>query len=397
MAKIVGRTNVLETSNFVPSIFILAFLSVGFIPNLEAVDKIAPQWLFLSFLNLLCGLYLFYFRNNYEQRFYLVIKNIAALFYTAFVVWGALSYFYAVNPTEVLVNTVRHFNTLFMFFHLAIFLYNIKDKNNLISLAITLILAIEVYALLDQALEMYKTGVIQPGALKGLTANRNITAFSIAIKLPYVVYLALRTKKLGFKLLNIALIFLSFLSLSMIQSRASFIAVGFMGIALLLWTLFQFKIEKSIKSLVPNIFYLVPLLFALIFNQIFISDKGADALSRASTISLSTNDGSVNQRLRYYADVASHVVSNPIKGVGLGNWKLLSIDYDKDNIKGYVVPYHAHSDFIQLGAELGIIGFLLYLGVFIFTIYFGFIILLRSDLEKDTKLFVFLLMISLGV
>ena len=63
----------------------------------------------------------------------------------------------------------------------------------------------------------------------------------------------------------------------------------------------------------------------------------------------------MNQRLRYYEDVLTHMISNPILGVGLGNWKLKSIEYDSKDIIGYVVPYHAHSDFIQLGAELGII------------------------------------------
>ena len=76
--------------------------------------------------------------------------------------------------------------------------------------------------------------------------------------------------------------------------------------------------------------------------------RGADALSRASTISISTNDGSVNQRLRYYEDVLTHISSNPILGVGIGNWKLTSIGYDKADITGYIVPYHAHSDFISL-------------------------------------------------
>ena len=397
MAKTAPKTKTLDTSNFVPSLFILTFLLVGFIPNLQAVDKIAPQWLFLSFVNLLCGAYLFYKRSSYTERFQVVLTNFMSLFYTGFVAWGAISYFYAVNPTEVLVNIVRHFNTLFMFLHLAILLYNIKDKNNLLSIAITLILSFEVFSVLDQALEMFKSGGIQSGALKGVTANRNITAFSIAIKIPYVLYLALNNKKLIFKIFNTTLIFLSLFSLSMIQSRASFIAAALIAVAVIFWTLLQFKKERNIQSLIPNLFYLLPLVLALTANQIFISDKGADALSRASTISLSTNDGSVNQRLRYYGDVAAHIASNPILGVGLGNWKLVSIDYDKENIKGYVVPYHAHSDFIQLGAELGVIGFLLYLGAFICAIYFAFIILFRSELEQDNKLFVFLLLTSLGV
>ena len=132
-------------------------------------------------------------------------------------------------------------------------------------------------------------------------------------------------------------------------------------------------------------------------NQTFTANKGADALSRAATISLSTNDGSVNQRLRYYEDVLTHLTSNPFFGTGLGNWKLKSIDYDSKDINGYVVPYHAHSDFIQLGAELGFIGFFLYLFIFIIAIYYVFNILFRSNLDNDNKTFSMILLISLGV
>ena len=90
-------------------------------------------------------------------------------------------------------------------------------------------------------------------------------------------------------------------------------------------------------------------------------------------------------------------MSNPFIGVGIGNWKLSSIFYDREDIDGYIVPYHAHSDFIQLGAELGIIGFLLYLGIFLIAGFFVFIIVFKSDLNNDKKEFVFLLLISLAV
>ena len=82
-----------------------------------------------------------------------------------------------------------------MFLHLGIFLYNIKDKNRLLSLVIMVILGIEVYAVLEQALEMFKTGGINPGQLKGVTANRNITAFSIAIKIPMFFIDIIRTRE----------------------------------------------------------------------------------------------------------------------------------------------------------------------------------------------------------
>ena len=93
----------------------------------------------------------------------------------------------------------------------------------------------------------------------------------------------------------------------------------------------------------------------------------------------------------------NHFKSNPVFGVGIGNWKLSSIFYDKEDINGYIVPYHAHSDFIQLGAELGIIGFILYFGIFLLAVFFVIVILFKSDLDSDKKLFVFFLLMSLGV
>ena len=144
-------------------------------------------------------------------------------------------------------------------------------------------------------------------------------------------------------------------------------------------------------------YIIIPLIAAVIINQTFFANKGADAISRAASISLSTKDGSVNQRLRYYEDVLTHVKSNPIFGTGLGNWKIKSIDYDSKDIVGYIVPYHAHSDFIQLGAELGIIGFLLYLGIFIWAIYYVYILIRYSKITIEEKIFLFLMLTSLGV
>ncbi len=372
-------------------------MCVGFIPNWEAVDKIAPQWLYLSILNLFIGVYLFLNRKNYSDRIISVLNSWMSIFYISFVVWAAISYFYAINPTEVLVNIVRQFNTLFMFLHLGILLYNIKDKNRLSCIVITGILAIEVYAVLEQALEMYKAGAINPGELKGVTANRNITAFSIAIKIPYVLYLIIRNPKQYVKLFYSILVFFSLFSLSIIQSRASFVAAALIGILLIFWTSLLYLKSKRLNDFLPNIYYIIPLILALGLNQILTSDKGADAVSRAATISISQADSSIGKRLRYYEDVVTHFSSNPIFGVGIGNWKLSSIHYDREDIDGYIVPYHAHSDFIQLGAELGIIGFLLYLGVFLIGVYFALVLLFKSSLKSEDKWFIFLLISALGV
>ena len=397
MAK--NPTNTFDSFQLLSPIILIGYLCLGFVPNLSAVDKIAPQWVGMTLLNLVSLSVFFFFRGSIKQTISRVLTPYLSLFYIGFIFWGGLSYFYAINSTEVLVNITRQINVLLMFLSMAILLFNLKNKARFISWVISIILSVEVYAVLSQALEMINsTGVISPGTLKGVTANRNITAFSIAIKIPFVIYLVGLLKKKSFKILVTTLIFLALLSLSMIQSRASFIGVGLITIGYCaLQTLIYFRYTKNTKTLLSIGFILVPLLLAITVNQIVIANKGADALSRAATISLSTNDGSVNQRLRYYKDVLTHITSSPILGTGLGNWKLKSIDYDKNDINGYVVPYHAHSDFIQLGAELGIIGFILYLGVFLWAVYYVFIFIRHSKSSIEEKTFVFLLLVALGV
>ena len=388
----------IDVRNFFPSLFLIAYLCLGFVPNWDAVDKIAPQWLLMSILNTVSLAYILYFRNQFSIRITRTLSSALSYTYIGFIVWAVFSYFYAINPTEVIVNISRQVNVLMMYFTMGFFVYNLKSKITFISMSITAILSIEIYAVLNEALQMINTsGVISGGALKGVTANRNITAFSIAIKIPFVLFLIYKNSKLLYKFMLSGIIFLAILCLSMIQSRASFLAVGLVLITFLGLCLVLFINNKDKKYLFQYGYLFLPFLTAIAINQTFLSDKGADVLARAATISAGTNDGSVNQRLRYYEDVLTHMSSNPVFGVGLGNWKLKSIDYDSKDIVGYVVPYHAHSDFIQLGAELGIVGFLLYLGIFVWAVFFVYRLIRYSDRSVEEKVFLFLLLTALGI
>ena len=389
----------LTTENIFPFLLIVGYLCIGFVPNLDAVDKIAPQWLGMSYLNLISTLYLLYRAKSFQQKIPKVLFSGITYTYIGFFVWAGLSYFYAINPTEVLVNMARHTNTLFMYLYLAVFVQNFKEKDVLFSWVLAIILSLEVYSVLVQAKEMYDaSGIVVGGNLKGVTANRNITAFSLAIKIPFVLYLLEYKHKTIIKALFLALVFAAVFCLSMISSRASFIAVGMTALAYIVMKGIQFQQSNNFGQLKRTLFIIGPVLGAVLLNQLLFSgSKTTSALQRASTIAVSTKDNSINQRLRYYEDVVTHLVSNPIFGTGIGNWKIKSIDYDKIDIQGYVVPYHAHSDFIQIGAELGIIGFLLYLGVFVLSALFVLKILRTQQLPERDKVFSFILVIALGV
>ena len=166
----------IDVSNFIPSFFLIAYLCIGFTPSLEAVDKIAPQWLLMSILNTLSVLFILFNRNSFAQRFTQTLSTYLSYTYIGFIIWAACSYFYAINPTEVLVNISRQVNVLMMYLVMGFFVYHFKSKRTFLSFVITAILSIEIYAVLNEALQMVNaSGVISAGTLKGVTANRNIT------------------------------------------------------------------------------------------------------------------------------------------------------------------------------------------------------------------------------
>ena len=99
--------------SFYESIIFILYLCIGFIPNLLAVDKIAPQWLFLGGLNFFTGIFILKNKKIFDERISIHFKSGITLFYAFFIIWGAISFFYAINPTEVLVNISRQFNVFF--------------------------------------------------------------------------------------------------------------------------------------------------------------------------------------------------------------------------------------------------------------------------------------------
>ena len=196
-----------KSINIVAPLILALYLSIGFIPNWEAVDRIAPQWLVMSFVNLISVSFFIYHRKSLKREIALNFKSSLTLIYLGFIIWAVGSLAYAINPTEVLVNISRQFNVFLMYFSMVIISFRFKNKLRFLPWIITFILVIEIYAVLLDAVEILKNqGFLEGGKLKGVTANRNITAFSIAIKIPFLLYLIHINKKVWIRLMASILI-----------------------------------------------------------------------------------------------------------------------------------------------------------------------------------------------
>lgn len=382
------------------SIFLVAYLLIGFVPNLGAVDQIAPQWLYLNVVSILASIYIFKNHNYFSEAIGSLFKTKFSWLYGVFIVWASTSYFYAINPTEVLVNLARVVGTAIAFFNLFVLLQKIPNKFRLIALVATGALTVEMYMVLDPLLGLLKQGVnaSRSSALKGTTGNINIAALSLVIKLPFALYLMNLAKKNWQRLAYGLLVTLTIFCLVLIASRASYVALV---LSLLLYIAFclynYFKAGRPTRLLLPILYFLLPFLLAVGVSELStVGQNSTTFFERSATIVKATTDGSIASRLRFYMVGIEHMLANPIAGSGLGNWKLISILYDKEFINGYVVPYHMHNDFIQIGTELGIPGFLMYLGLF--GILLAYIIYIsKSKLPENTKFFVVFLSMSLGV
>ena len=87
MTRVINKQNI-ETDNFVPSLLIIAFLLVGFVPNMEAVDKVAPQWVYLTIFNLISVIYIFFNRHRFEKIILIVLNSGISILYIAFLLDG---------------------------------------------------------------------------------------------------------------------------------------------------------------------------------------------------------------------------------------------------------------------------------------------------------------------
>ncbi|MBT5750886.1 MAG: O-antigen ligase family protein [Flavobacteriales bacterium] len=109
--------------------------------------------------------------------------------------------------------------------------------------------------------------------------------------------------------------------------------------------------------------FLLCLLGGFLFSTVILGPANDAFISnRMQTIDF--EETSTNTRIRYYKHGFQQVIKNPLLGVGMGNWKIYSIDLDKSNIVSYIIPYTMHNDFLEIASELGVLGLLLFLYIF---------------------------------
>jgi O-antigen ligase len=364
----------LTLSSFIAILASMLYLLVYFIPDMGGSDVMGAQWLFASSLSLILVGYIGIRYKEYAEAISQVYSYKFTLVFSLLLFWAIGSYFYAINPTETLVTLVRLITTYFVFINLSILFYQ-QDRAILftgIAYGITAYLFFDSIYVLKTFSANLRTMDLD-AAILGLNkyhGNKNVTAASLLIMIPFAMYVIMSAKWLG-RIAGIITLFLGVFSLFLMNTRSTYV-----GFALITVLFFVGLIWQNRTLLKPALlFFLLPAVLAIFAanTRLQLAVAGQENAGGYGTVTKrlgQITEGS--DRLHLWGTAIDYSLKNPILGAGYGNWKLASIPYERDRANELFVPYHAHNDFIEMFADLGLLGGLSFAGMFLLLLYYTF-------------------------
>lgn len=350
-------------------LIIVLYISISYLPAIGSVDRSQTQWLSLSILNLISIILIYNSISLNELK--KLLKNTPYKWYLFFLISCLVSIFYSINMTESLIVFSRYFvqflSAIVLFFSLKKTINPFVVIASLLSVGVFIESAVINYIFYTNYDPLVEYG--RSGLNKGLTSNINIAAFSMVMKIPFVIYLfAKYSNKIYITLLGLILISFTFFAISITGSRGALLTIYFQIISYLLIFFLSFtwnklhKVKKALKKSLILIlcgFFMSSIVNELVFDTLRVSYRTQQIIDRGS-----------DSRLDYYKQAIEAFKVSPIRGNGVGTWKILSIFYDRNTQEGYTVQYNAHNDFLQLATEIGIFGLFFYLMIFFRTAFF---------------------------
>lgn len=371
-------------------LFIISLLIIDFFPQFGSIEITAPQCLYLSVINILAGFFIFQNPNIISNGFITTLKKsiIVKAYFLFFIICG-LSLFFAPNLSLAIFN-YRSITIFFCsFFILSAFLHNRLNLIYKISFLVGISVLIQSLFALNDFIGIAKsTGVFEALiGLKGNTGNINIFSASIVGKLPFLLIGILHFTNWKKWLLLFAF-FLGTLNIFLVAARASYISLFVLTISFIV---LYIKFNNTKKNNYINIIYLiVPLLTAFIIcNVIFTKVTGHDRyksiFSRITQITDNQDDSSINTRFTYWENAIRVIKKDPVLGLGLGNWKIEAMPYERLQANNLLVSDHPHNDFLEIAAETGILNAVIYLFIFIFGVFIN-LKTIFSNKEKERQI-----------
>jgi len=232
-------------------IIIVLLLLSYFIPNLESIDRIGNQWLYLSMINLI-GTVIIYFKHDAHFKFIQLKKNYILKWYFLFFITGIISLLSSSNLSESIITLNQYFNSLFALYLMVYFLNDISHPEKFIVRMLSFLFLAEIYFSFSPLINDISSGSLKFRSMSysGLAANINITSFSLVFKIPILLYLIISVKKLYQKFSLSFLLLISLYTIYILGSRGALLGLLISFGAYILYLMIYAKnLKDNLKSL----------------------------------------------------------------------------------------------------------------------------------------------------
>ena len=205
------------------------------------------------------------------------------------------------------------------------------------------------------------------------------------------------------KIVYYILLSILYATMMICQSRGIWISIAF-TILIGIFLIYRFKLFALFNK--ENQKWLVVLIITFMIITIIYStdnplNKSAITVSQRAVSTFNEQDPSINTRLLMWKTTFEMIKDKPIFGSGIGTFKMNYLNYQAEFLKNnpYYIRYsvkagEAHNEYLQMWAELGIIGLGIFIGV-ILMLYSLILDYLKKNNTDQDKIIVFGLVLGI--
>lgn len=372
---------------FVGAAFVLLFFIQVF-PPMWANDVTSLRHFFISILISVGGTFAFITLIRKKQHCINPFSFPVMKVWLGLIAWMLLSFLWALNRVESLVVANRWILIIMLAFLLIVFLTDRANTLHFIiysAMAVALvnvIVCISSYFYLNCADYPHKIPMINGGY-----GNKNIFAVCMMFKLPFLYYALFRYKRV-FKVISSILIVAICFCLPIISTRSAFICLGLNILILFTYSIFYMLRFKKKHYLLKSVLIFVLLIGGFVLGSYFVTyryahgnQKQKNEFAVSQRIKETGTGKSSKVRLQNWKNTITIAREKPLHGWGVGNHKIVIMKVETPQKNNFVVSDHAHNDFLEMYSELGFLGMLIYLSLYITM----FIVGIRIIFYKKTK------------
>lgn len=334
---------------------LFAITPLIFVPPLADAFEL-PKLVWISFISIF--LIAYFLLNSKKEIHFKEKKFLLPLFLLLF--WNVICFSKAINIFESITRILQFF-LLFVFYIFATEIIEKEDTEKIIKFILFTSILVSFYGFLQLAGIDFIKWSIKKSPLSTM-GRRNFAAEFLVVIIPYTFALILLSKKRVEKFLYSFMFLLFFTHLILTFTRASYLGF-FFSLGIFLFLLNKIKLPE-VKKVMLILFFLFSL----------------------TSFSKTFERGSVKSRILIWKTTFEIIKKNPLMGVGPGNFKINYLKYCTEK-KDVLTPVkenveNVHNDFLEITAETGIIGLLLFIFL-LFKIYKSAISILKNGTGKE--------------